>query len=361
MCATLVIAAIVVVAGVSVIVHWKPWHPEVSWSSATGLPEIAFANEWQTKTPSPFNFVSWSRDGTQILTLSYNGWLTVQETTGHVEEQKQLPSFSGYNVVVNAQEFIFPGKIGTDVAFSVVDITSGRTVFQEHVLDSSKPSRDQVTFALSPNGSVLAVVHDNIPGHPILLYDTKTWQKILTIESPATQHGVGQQLAFSADGSRLAFLSSDKFFVVDARTGQPITITAFPVRVGSFALSPDNTMVAVAEVANDPVFVLKGVRIFRLADGTQVASHAPPYRGPNCSENIEDCGLSSPILWAPSGRFLIFPDGHKMIRIWNPFGAEGKDATIRTRYCQCGIALSLDGGRLAISNGDFVSVFRVGG
>jgi WD40 repeat protein len=229
------------------------------------------------------------------------------------------------------------------------------------VLEPTKPGLDQVTFALSPDGSVLAAVHGNIPGHPISLYNTSTWQKLSTTEAPAAQDGVGR-LVFSADGSRLAFASSGKFFVVDARTGQPVSTIQIPVRAGAFALSPDNTMVAVEKISSDPaVSVLNGIGIFRLSDGVEIASHAPPYRGPNCPENREDCGLSSPIRWAPTGRFLVFPDGYHTIRIWNPFAGNGEDATIQTRYFNGGIALSPDGNRLAIGNGDFVSVFHIGG
>ena len=157
-------------------------------------------------------------------------------------------------------------------------------------------------------------VHDYIPGRPISLYDTKTWQKLSTIEAPAAGSGM-ERLVFSADGSRLTFASSDKFFVIDARTGQ--TVSTLPIKAAAFiALSPDNSMAAVEEVGTDPGdYVPKAIRIFRLSDGVQVASHASLSHGPNCAENIEDCGLASPILWDPTGRFLVFPDGYHTIRI----------------------------------------------
>ncbi|HEY1980865.1 MAG TPA: WD40 repeat domain-containing protein [Xanthobacteraceae bacterium] len=363
LCCTLVTAAIVTIAGLSVLDYWKPWHPEVAWSPATGLPKIAFANEWQARIPS--GYVSWSPDGRKILTLSsYSDWLTVRDPAGRLEQERQYPSlpspYSRY-FASNAQEIFFSGNNKTDLAFSVVDIASGRTVFQEHALQPNKPGRDAVTFAPSPDGSVLAAAHDNIPGHPISLYETKTWQKLSTIEAPAAQDGMGR-LVFSADGSRLAFVSSGKFFVVDARTGQSVSTIQIPARAGAFALSPDNTMVAVETIgSNQSGLMPNGIGIFRLSDGVQIASHAPSYPGPNCPENREDCALSSPILWAPTGRCLIFPDGYHRIRIWNPFSGNGEDATIQTRYFEGAIALSPDGNRLAISNGDFVSVFDMGG
>jgi hypothetical protein len=45
----------------------------------------------------------------------------------------------------------------------------------------------------------------------------------------------------------------------------------------------------------------------------------------------------------------------------NPFGGKGEDVTIQTRCFEEGIALSPDGGQLAITEGDFVSVFAIGG
>jgi WD40 repeat protein len=370
LCTTLATAAIVTVTALCVYANWTPWHPEVSWSSAATLPKISLATEWQAQEPS--GFISWSPDGTKLLTLpsDYSGRLVVQDPAGRVEQERKIPGlpspFSPY-FASNGKEIILAGEIKTGVAFSVVDIASGRTVFQAPLLQPNDPGLAEAELTLSRDGSVLAAVHGQINGHPVLehpisLYDTRTWQKLSSIELPVAPSGVGR-LVLSADGSRLAFWSSGKFFVVDARTGQPITITALPVQGPTFiALSPDSSMAAVAEAdASPPYFAAKAIRIFRLSDGTQVASRAGFSHGPDCSENQDDCGLNTPILWAPNGRFLIFPDAYHMIRLWNPFAEVGEDATIKIRYFERGMALSPNGDRLAISNGNFVSVFRIGG
>src|SRR6185437_6135688 len=370
LCTTLATAAIVTVTALCVYANWKPWHPEVSWSSSTRLPKISLATEWQTKEPS--GFISWSPDETKILTLSSygDGLMVVHDPAGHVEHQREFPGlaspFSPY-FASNGKQIILAGEIKAGVAFSVFDIASGRTVFQEPLLQPNEPGLGEAELTLSRNGSVLAAVHGRINGYaalkrPISVYDTRTWQKLSTIELPIAPSEVGR-LALSDDGGRLAFWSSGKFFVVDARTGQPITVTALPVQRPTFiALSPDSSMAAVAEAdTSPPYFAAKAIRIFRLSDGTQIASRAAFSHGPDCSENQDDCGLNTPILWAPNERFLIFPDGYHMIRLWSPFAEAGEDATIKTRYFERGIALSPDGDRLAISNGNFVSVFRIGG
>jgi hypothetical protein len=369
LCGVLVVGTIAAVTAASVYVQWTPWHPEVSWSPATGMPKIAFANERYGKSPS--TFVSWSPDGTKLLTLpsDYSGGLVVLDPAGQVKQERKIPGlpspFSPY-FASNGKEIILAGEIKTGVAFSVVDIASGRTVFQEPLLQPNEPGLGEAELTLSRDGSVLAAAHDHINGHPVLkrpisLYDTRTWQKLSTIELPVAPSEVGR-LALSDDGGRLAFWSSGKYFVVDARTGQPITITALPVQGATFiALSPDSSMAAVAEAdTSPPYFAAKAIRIFRLSDGAQVASRTAFSHGPYCAESRDDCGLNSPILWTPNGRFLIFPDDYHMIRLWNPFAGAGEDATIKTRYFERGLALSPDGVGLAISNGNFVSVFRIG-
>lgn len=368
LCGALVVGTIATVTAASVYVQWTPWQPKVSWSPASGVPKIALANERYAKAPP--RFASWSPDGTKLLTFSgpYSGGVVVQNPAGRVEQEREIPGlpspFSPY-FASNAKDIILAGQIKTGVAFSVIDIASGRTVFQEPLLQPNEAGLGEAQLTLSPDGSVLAAAHGQIFGHPVLrhpisLYDTKTWQKLSTIELPINPSDVGR-LALSTDGSRLAFWSSGKFFVVDARTGQPVTVTALPVHGATFiALSPDNSMAAVAEgQTSPPYFAAKAIRIFRLSDGSQIASRAAFSHGPDCSENRDDCGLNTPIMWDPSGRFLIFPDGYHTIRIWNPFAAKGEDATIETRYFEHGMALSQDGSQLAIGNGDYISVFHI--
>lgn len=370
LCVALGMGTTAAVAAASVYVQWTPWQPKILWSTESDVPKIAFANEQHGGSPA--TFVSWSPDGTKFLTFSsdYSGRIVVHDPTGRVEQERKTPGlpspFSPY-FAVTGKEIVLAREVKTDVAFSVVDIASGRTVFQEPLRQPNEPGLGEAELTLSPDGSVLAAVHGQINGYPVLkrpisIYDTKTWQRLSTIELPVALSSVGR-LALSVDGSKLAFRSSGKFFVVDARTGQPITITTIPVQGVTFAaLSPDSSMVAVAEAATSPsYFAAKAIRIFRLSDGDQVALRAAFSHGPDCSENRDDCGLNTPILWSPNGRFLIFPDGYHMIRLWNPFAQASEGAMIKTRYFERGIALSPAGDRLAIGNGNFVSVFRIGG
>jgi hypothetical protein len=368
----LAILGIVAVAGATAAIHWNPWHPEVTsnaasgvpsfanerhpevtWNAAGGVPKFTLANERQTKIPS--GSVSWSPDGTRLATLSiYGGLLAVQDAAGHVEQEgayPKLPSPYCPCFLSDAREMIVSRDVKSDVAFSVVDIAAGRTVFEERSLETKQPNRpDLVALALSSDGTRLAAVHNNVSGEPISLYDTKTWQRLSTL------NGMGAgRVVFSTDGSKLTFSSSDTFFVIDAGTGQ--TVSTLPIHAAGFvALSPDNSMAAVEEMRDA---MPKAIRIFRLSDGAEIATYPAFVHGPNCLENRDDCGLASPILWDRNGRFLIFPDGHNTIRIWNPFAGNNDGTTIRVRYFAGGIALSKDG-KLAISNGDFLSVFDIG-
>jgi WD40 repeat protein len=166
------------------------------------------------------------------------------------------------------------------------------------------------------------------------------------------------QLTFSGDGNRLAVAGTNSLVVVDVSTGKLVReISGLPV---AFALSPDGSMVAVEGAETGPNSTKPaGMRVVRLADSVEVALHAPPFVGPDCDNVPEDCGLISPIIWEPRGRFLVFPDGYNTVRVWNPFAKASVDVTVETRWLFGGIAVSPDGTQLAIGNGDFVSVFTV--
>ena len=90
LCTTLATAAIVTVTALCVYANWTPWHPEVSWSSAATLPKISLATEWLAQEPS--GFISWSPDGTKLLTLpsDYSGRLVVQDPAGRVEQERKI-------------------------------------------------------------------------------------------------------------------------------------------------------------------------------------------------------------------------------------------------------------------------------
>ena len=91
------------------------------------------------------------------------------------------------------------------------------------------------------------------------IWDASTTREFYTVRGLVAE-GPVRQVALSPDGSRLAFASSDKFFVVDARTGQPVSTIQIPVRAGMVALSPDSTMVAVEATGSDPnVLVPPGI------------------------------------------------------------------------------------------------------
>ena len=87
------------------------------------------------------------------------------------------------------------------------------------------------------------------------------------------------------------------------------------------------------------------VRVFRVADGEQVASY--PSKGL--------CGLS----WDRRRRVLAFRE-FSMLHLWNPDSTDNDEKTIELRRPNpFGIAFAPDGSRMAVANGDYVSVFAI--
>ena len=96
------------------------------------------------------------------------------------------------------------------------------------------------------------------------------------------------------------------------------------------------------------------VRLFRLADGKEVASHqADPGL----------LGLTP--AWEPRGQFIAFATGNSYkVHLWNPSSINGQDAIINLRGFTGELTVSPDGSHLVVgnsgSNCDNLSVFRLG-
>jgi len=84
------------------------------------------------------------------------------------------------------------------------------------------------------------------------------------------------------------------------------------------------------------------VRLFRVSDGEQVA-----------------CYPSNGLYGDPRGRDLAFRE-FSMLHRWNPHNAENEEKTIELRRPNpFGTAFAPNGSRMAVANGDYVSVFAI--
>jgi len=104
-------------------------------------------------------------------------------------------------------------------------------------------------------------------------------------------------------------------------------------------------MVAVETFAPVRLGMAFRIEVFRIADGTKIASH--PSSGKEA------------LVWDPLGRFLGFADGADTVRLWNPSTAGDGGVTLHVRPSPRYLAMSPDARCLAVGNGDFISLFGV--
>jgi WD40 repeat protein len=365
------VVAVLIVVGLLLAVRAAAYFgpPQVSWSVATGIPRVEFATEWQTRGPP--SFIAWSPDDRSLITVSdYGGRLTVQGLTGKVEQQNALPSSFAYVLVLDPRRIVMIGKSNTNVAFSVIEVASGAIIFSETVPPGGNSGDPHATihFALSPDGSTLAVAYGwTLPGQPITLYDTRDWHKRATIDAAIDGRSGTGLLDFSPDGKLLVFsIGNGGVNVLDI--GANRILRTFPGAPNHFAFSPDAGMVALQLLGGAGSNPYAGhsleINIFRLADGAQLASHAPPSVAADCGADepadVADCGMGGDILWDPQGRFLTFQESRNIVRLWNPFASASPDAVIKLRGRDGGFALSPNGDWLAVGNFGYITLFKIG-
>jgi hypothetical protein len=337
--------------------------PKESPHGDAAIPKIQLTSQWKTKG-HPY-FVSWSNDASRIVSVSgYGKWLTVQDDKGHIDTESNIPIPYTYHLVVNSHEILMVGNTESNIAFYVTDLSTGNIIFQEPLPSKSErgSAQQSVHFALSQDGALLAVAYSAFsPGQPISFFDTKDWRKLSTVEVPVAGKGGVGTLAFSRDGTMLGFAINGGLVVMEVKSGE--TIKKIMVQPSDFAFSPDGTMLAIQLQAsseiNPGVYTSLGTQIFRLSDGVRIASHARPAVGPNCKDTGEDCGWSSHVLWDVKSRFVAFVEGNDTLRFWNPFDNSANDTKIEVPNFS-DMALSFDGTRLAVANGDNISVFKIG-
>lgn len=302
-----------------------------------------------------------------MTTISgYGQWLGIYDLRGRIETRTALPIPYTSHLVVNPHEIVMVGDNRTTVAFNVVDLDSRRVVFSENLPQDLKPgvAQAEVHFGLSPDGSTLAAGYGGlVPPKPITLYDTQSWAQRTTIApDPAVRPGVGD-LVFSSDGRLLAFATSAGLRVAEIRTGKVArTISDLPGSVSRYAFSPVGDMIAMRSATpseiNPAVLKSSGVEVFRLSDGTLLASHAGPPALPDCKDTAEHCGMGGRILWDPRGRFIASGEGDGLL-LWNPFLRPAHGVKIKGGFGPA--ALSPTGDWLAFGGIDDISLFRIGG
>jgi WD40 repeat protein len=89
------------------------------------------------------------------------------------------------------------------------------------------------------------------------------------------------------------------------------------------------------------------VRLLRLEDGEALSVH--PIIG----------RTSQDVAWDPGQRYIAFVDSANILRFWSPGRTGGVERRFELRSPVGGIAISPDGTRVAVGNGNVISFFGV--
>ncbi|MGI4946557.1 MAG: WD40 repeat domain-containing protein [Janthinobacterium lividum] len=342
-------AALALAAAVPVGQWW--WRPHVHQPPGVGVPPVAFEDEWRTQKGTMF--LTWSADGTGLISLSQDGRLAVRNRRSGTDQERKLPQTMVTRAVGNQQLIVVPAdRDRSRIAFSVFDAQTGEILHEEP--DPAPEARGSVGFevklALSPDGTTLAVGYNFTRASvPVSLLSTQDWRKVSTIGLLSNRQSGASFIVFSQNGKRLAVGYNRELVVCDAGTGA--LLSRMPIWSYTASFSPDGSMLAVVAERSQSGTVQPIIRVVRLSDGAEVASHEPGAGS----------GYGASLLWDSRGRFVVSSvEGANTVHLWNPSTSASGDVTLDLRRFTGGLAFSPDGSRLAVSNGDAVSIFRVG-
>jgi hypothetical protein len=346
------------------------WPPHESWSplasSSETLPHFQLVRERQMELVESgvirdgdiTRMPAWAPAGAVVAIAAFRSlavWDVENDnirTVGVAPEMTERPP-----AFVSDDEILVAGGSAPDTAFSVVDIHSGAAGHEEpgpHTGEGQDRNRP-MSFAVSPDRTVAAVTFVDRQQQPhayqTIFYRTNDWSRMRAVEDP------GRNLAFVGDGTRYATGSEDGrvIAIVETESGRelariPIAASAPPAfnRDGSLGAAPDS----------------RGVHVFKVADGQEIA-FLPFFSGQDRS--------STPVAWDPLERFTAFQD-RTFVHFWNPRGGPRSksigvaedtkiidDRMIVVRPGAAGVAVSPDGKRVAVVNGDMISIFAING
>ena len=349
------------------------------------LPKLEVIRELQT--PGHVSALLWTSDGTKLAAYSrlsgadllgvhipspFGNLITIWDAEGQLIRQirRPQPFFETLDtfafVAGNTQIAAPPSIMSNDLAFSVFDIATGEVVHEVAGAYPGKPRNINAAKGLvaSPDQSILAVTLGRARAQPGALYSTRDWSKLADLaDAPKNAAEDPIALAFSNDGSFLGVGRPDSnVLIYDVSSRQVLRrIDAFPDIYGgtsSIAFSPDGSMIAVGT---------NGVARHKPPSGrTQTVSPEHPVRvfnargGGPVAVCPEPLYTTDGLAWSTDSRFVLYITRYRKLHIWDPFAPEPSERTIDLgRAGSDSLALSPDGGTLAVGVGHNVRIFRI--
>jgi hypothetical protein len=206
-----------------------------------------------------------------------------------------------------------------------------------------------------------------IVGGTVMLYETEDWWEWRSLHTSALQHFVFSVCLFG-NGRLVAVGSSNgSVSVLEAATGALLTtFRAYDepeygdITLGAIAGSPDGDMVFIGvgsvtfngqnyqiSEANAWAAAIEPVRILRMRDGARLGSLTAAAR---------------PIrhaVWDPKGRYVAFVDNARGLFLWQTTVPGSGFKRVELSGPTLALAVTADGGRLAVTTDHGVSVFAI--
>jgi RNA polymerase sigma factor (sigma-70 family) len=276
-----------------------------------------------------------SRDGRRLVTLGHEGSVRLWDAASGNELHSREKGLSGLAGVALAPD-------GKTVAFAsitsvtLLDMTSGRVV---RTLDAGGAK----SIAFSPDGKTLATIRDASVALPhrdasVALWATATGARLARheVSGSGKVRAIAAALAWSGDGTRLAWADGEVVRIRDMRSGKVESYTARASQPFlAVALSADGKRLAVS--SKD-----RTVRLWDVASGKVLRTFEGHAVAPHC------------LAFSPDGKLLATGSGDRSggedteldgLRLWD---TEGKELAKLGRYAEgvMGLCFSPDGKRL---------------
>jgi WD40 repeat protein len=352
------------------------WSVIADFSSATGAAQsggisLSVHKEFDLATPGAAVAVAWSIDGSRLAAASnYGSDMTVWDGSGRLINKFKLgggPTVGGsLEFIGGSSQLLFPppGHPGDDSSLEVWDVATGRII---RSVTGPAPGEDYSVnlakhFMISPDQKLAAAVPT--VGGKVITYETKDWRVLQTTKIDG---GVFSLCTF-ADGRLVAVGSFlGPVSVLDAMSGAMVTaIHAYDasefgyLSIGAIAGSPSGDLLFAGVGSVDLSGAhyqeaaakawqksIEPARVFRVQEGTQVASLT---------------AATAPIrhaVWDPKGRYVAFVDNARGLFVWQPMLPAGGYKRIELSSPTLSLAVTPDGGRLAVTTDHGISVFAL--
>ena len=258
-----------------------------------GVARVRKVRTWQTATP--LIGLAWSPDGQKIATASDFGRTLAVWTVDGKREAEFARHLNNGSYLHNSLAFLDGGKLlltppeaGTEKrALSIWDIAQGKVIRDVPGPFPAKHFRfnEAQFFAVSTDGSVVAVVSSVVLSEPVTVYSTRTWSVVdrIAMDAGPSKPSTATAIAFSPDGKRLAIGQLDgtiKIHGVGGTNSEMATVAAYDprmlARIESLSFSPDGKyLVSGLGLVLDAYKSLPAVKLWRLGDLSMVGAYLP--------------------------------------------------------------------------------------